>query len=175
MILAGELGIEGRLVDENYPTLYPTKEEFNRLKRKLADGEDISDDLGENLQARQFVPNEFNNSAYYYQEVESSARSASVQTVNDPYAEISLNTSEEIQEAMREARIADTLQSIWEENSNYMIDMTDREEERIRESLEAEQEEMNIMFNNQDCDTLKKFMEAEEDFSFEAKCDRCKK
>ena len=77
---------------------------------------------------------------------------------------------------MREARISDTLQNIWEESSNnYMIDMTDKEEERIRESLEAEQEEMNIMFNNQDCDTLKKFMEAEADFSFEAKCDRCKK
>ena len=34
LILAGELGIEGRLVDEDYPTLYPTKQEFYRLKRK---------------------------------------------------------------------------------------------------------------------------------------------
>ena len=74
LILAGELGIEGRLVDDDYPTLYPTKEELNRLKRKIADGEDISADLGENLQARQFVLNEHNNSAYYYQEAESSPR-----------------------------------------------------------------------------------------------------
>ena len=92
LILAGKLGIEGRLVDQDYPTLYPSKEELARLKRKLADGEDISADLGENLQARQFVPNEYNNSAYDYQEAESRARSASVQTVNDPYAETSLNT-----------------------------------------------------------------------------------
>ena len=28
LILAGELGIEGRLVDQDYPTLYPTKEEL---------------------------------------------------------------------------------------------------------------------------------------------------
>ena len=46
---------------------------------------------------------------------------------------------------MREARISDTLENIWEENTNnYMIDMTNREEEIIRESLEAEHEEMNI-------------------------------
>merc|ERR1711942_587897 len=101
LILAGELGIEGRLVDEDYPTLYPTKQEFEKLKRKLADGKDISDEVGENLMARQFVPNEFNNSAYYYQEVESSARSASVRTVNDPYAEVTLNSEEEIQGAIR--------------------------------------------------------------------------
>ena len=31
------------------------------------------------------------------------------------------------------------------------------------------------MFNNQDCENLKKFMESEADFSFEAKCERCRK
>ena len=176
LILAGELGIEGRLVDQDYPTLYPTKEELARLKKKFADGEDLSADLGENLQARQFVPNEYNNSAYYYQEAESRARSASVQTVNDPYAETTLNTEEEIQDAMREARISDTLVGMWDEDtSNYMIDMTDQEEDRVREALEAEYEDASIMFNNQDCETLKKFMEAEADFSLETKCDECKK
>ena len=173
LILAGELGIEGRLVDEDYPTLYPTKQEFERLKEKLANKEDISDELGENLMAKQFVPNEYNNSAYYYQEVESSARSANVRTVNDPYAEVTLNSEEEIQGAMREARIADSLQGIWEETSNnYMIDLTDGEETRVRESLVAEHEDMNVMFINQDCENLKKFMESEADFSFEAKCER---
>ena len=73
LILAGELGIEGRLVDEDYPTLYPTKKEMLRLKKKLADGEDLSADLGENLQARQFVPNDHNNSEHYYMEAESRA------------------------------------------------------------------------------------------------------
>ena len=33
LILAGELGIEGRLVDEDYPTLYPTKQEFKILSK----------------------------------------------------------------------------------------------------------------------------------------------
>ena len=33
-----------------------TKEELARLKTKFADGGDLSADLGENLQARQFVP-----------------------------------------------------------------------------------------------------------------------
>ena len=51
-----------------------------------------------------------------------------------------------------------------------MIDMTNMEEERVRESLVAEQEDVNIMFNNKDCENLKKFMESEADFSFEAKC-----
>ena len=146
------------------------------MKKKFADGEDLSADLGENLQARQFVPNEYNNSAYYYQEAESRARSASVQTVNDPYAETTLNTEEEIQDAMREARISDTLVDMWDaDTNNYMIDMTNQEEDRVREALEAEYDDANIMFNNQDCETLKKFMEAEADFSLEAKCDRCKK
>ena len=126
--------------------------------------------------ARQFVPNEFNNSAYYYQEVESSARSASVRTVNDPYAEVTLNSQEEVQGAMREAGISDTLKGIWEETcNNYMIDMTNMEEERVRESLVVEQEDVNIMFNNQDCENLKKFMESEADFSFETRCERCRK
>ena len=53
--------------------------------------------------------------------------------------------------------------------------MTNQEEDRVREALEAEYDDANIMFNNQDCETLKKFMEAEADFSLEAKCDQCKK
>ena len=44
LILAGELGIEGRLVDEDYPTLYPTKAELIRLKNKFADGSDLAAD-----------------------------------------------------------------------------------------------------------------------------------
>ena len=121
------------------------------------------------------MPNEYNNSAYYYQEAESGARSQRVQTVNDPYAETALNTEEEIQEAMREARITGTQSGIWEEDSNiYMVDMTDQEEDRIREALAAENEDTNIMFSNQDCETLKKFMEAEADFSLETKFDQCK-
>ena len=39
-----------------------------------------------------------------------------------------------------------------------MIDLTDREEER---HLVEEGEAENIMFGNQDCEQLKKFMEAE--------------
>ena len=61
LILAGELGIEGRLVDEDYPTLYPTKEELKRLKKKLADMEDLTADLGENLQAS----NEYNKNSHF--------------------------------------------------------------------------------------------------------------
>ena len=77
---------------------------------------------------------------------------------------------------MRDARITDTLSGIWEEDSNiYMKDMSDQEEDRVREALAAENEEANIMFSNQDCETLKKFMEAEADFSLETKCDQCKK
>ena len=95
-----------------------------------------------------------------------------MQTVNDLYAETALNTQEEIQETMREVRITDTLSGIWEDDSNiYMIDMSDQEENRVRESLAAENEEPNIMFSNKECETLNKFMEAEADFSLETKCD----
>ena len=93
--------------------------------------------------------------------------------VNDPYAETSSNTEGEIQDAMREDRISDSLGNIWEESTNiYMIDLTNQEEDRIREALEAEQDEEKVMFNNQDCKTPKKLMEAEADFSLEAKSDR---
>ena len=76
----------------------------------------------------------------------------------------------------REARITDPLLNIWEDHSNrYMIDLTDREEERQKEHLVEEGEAENIMFGNQDCEQLKKFMEAEADFMGDLKCDKCKK
>ena len=61
LILAGELGIEGRLVDEDFPTLYPTRREIESLNIKLSNKKDLTADLGENLQARQLIPNELNN------------------------------------------------------------------------------------------------------------------
>ena len=81
-----------------------------------------------------------------------------------------------MQGVMREARITDTLTNIWEDSfNNYMIDMSDQEEERIRESLTEEEEATNMMFSNQDCETLKKFMEAEGDFTHDLKCEMFKK
>ena len=136
--------------------------------------EDLTADLGENLQARQYIPNEHNNSAHYYTETE--LRSQGVSTVNESYAEMRLGTEDEVQGVMREARITDTLTNIWEDSfNNYMIDMSDQEEERIRDSHTEEEEVTNMMFSNQDCETLKKFMEADGDFTDDLKCDMCKK
>ena len=56
-----------------------------------------------------------------------------------------------------------------------MIDLTDNGEERIRENLAEEADAENIMFGNQDCEQLKKFMEAEADFTTDLKCDKCRK
>ena len=68
---------------------------------------------------------------------------------------------------MSDARIIDILLNVWSDQSNnYMINLTDNEEERIRENLTEEAEAENIMFGNQDCEQLKKFMEAEADFIF---------
>lgn len=53
------------------------------------------------------MPSEYNSSAHYYTAKES--RSECVETVNDHYAEVSLNSEEEVQEAMRDARITDVL------------------------------------------------------------------
>ena len=56
---------------------------------------------------------------------------------------------------MRDARITDTLTNVWEDRFNiYMIDMSDQEEERIRENLTEEEDTTNMMFSNQDCETL---------------------
>ena len=94
LIIAGELGIDGRLVDDDYPTLYPNKEEMSSLKKKLDAMEDLTADLEEKLQAKQFIPNEYNNSAHYY--TEPKPRSGGVSTVNEPYAELQLTTEEEM-------------------------------------------------------------------------------
>ena len=126
------------------------------------------------LQARLFIPNELNNSAHYYTETES--RSECISTVNEPYAETRLGREEEMQGIMRDARITDTLTNVWEDRFNiYMIDMSDQEEERIRENLTEEEDTTNMMFSNQDCKTLKKFMESEGEFTHDMKCDMCKK
>ena len=77
---------------------------------------------------------------------------------------------------MSDARIIDILLNVWSDQSNnYMINLTDNEEERIRENLTEEAEAENIMFGNQDCEQLKKFMEAEADFTTDLKCNKCKK
>ena len=81
-----------------------------------------------------------------------------------------------MQGIMRDARITDTLTNVWEDRFNiYMIDMSDQEEERIRENLTEEEDTTNMMFSNQDCETLKKFMESEGEFTHDMKCDMCKK
>ena len=61
LIITGNMGIDGKLVDNDYPTLYPTRAEMDSLKGKLKAKADFTADLGEKLQAKQFIPSEFNN------------------------------------------------------------------------------------------------------------------
>ena len=50
---------------------------------------------------------------------------------------------------MWDARITDMLSNIWEDQSNnYMIDLTDQAEERVRENLKEEEDAANILFCN---------------------------
>ena len=174
LILAGELGIDGKLVDEEYPTLYPTKQQFEELKKKLGDGEDISDELGENLMARQFVPNEHNNSAYYYQEAESSARSSGIRTVNEGYAGEILNCKKEEQGSGKEARISNTLKEIWEkENGNYREDIISKEDEKLGKSIAAKQNRGNTI-HYQGCESIEELIDSEADGSCTVDCEKCR-
>ena len=93
LIITGNLGIDGRLIDNDYPTLYPTKAEMDSLKRKLKAKVDLTADLGEKLQAEQFMPNEIKNSAYDY--AKHKPRSESVRAVNEPYANSQQNNIKE--------------------------------------------------------------------------------
>ena len=93
LILVRDLGIEERLVDKDYPTLYPWKKELIRLKQKFADEDNLAADLGETSQAKQFIPSDYNNSAFYY--IAKISRTRCIEMVNDPYTEVTLESEEE--------------------------------------------------------------------------------
>ena len=67
------------------------------LETKATDGKNISDELGKELVTKQLAWNEYNNSAHYYQEAKSRARSAGAFTVNQTYAEVTLHTQGKVQ------------------------------------------------------------------------------
>ena len=155
LIIAGELGIDGRLVDDDYPTLYPTKEEMSCFKRKLDARKDLTADLGEKLQAKQFIPNEYNNSAHYY--TEPKPRSGSVSTVNELYAELQLTIEEELGGPINGTSIIGTRSDIWENMYNrYKIDMSIEEEKIFRGDPKKERE-------------------PETESAYDRRCSRCRK
>ena len=117
LIITGNLGIDGRLVDNDYPTLYPTKAEMNSLKKKLKAKVDLAADLGEKLQAKQFIPNKIKDSAPDYTKCE--PRSGGVTMVNEPYASLQQNNTKERGGAMNgtkaTVRQQYTDQNMWNE------------------------------------------------------------
>ena len=73
------------LVNSNYSMLYPLREDLGILKEQLQQGEDLKDELGETLSPSQFLPNEYNNSAYDY--TEKSVEIAKASKFSEPYVE----------------------------------------------------------------------------------------
>ena len=85
-----------------------------------------------------------------------------------------IESPQELQLAMGESGIINLLKNSLIP-SNHVIALND-EKNSVDKVIEEEKEgSQNMLFSNQDCAQLKRFMEAEPDFRHKPKCQKCKK
>ena len=174
LLIAGELGIDGKLVDEDYPTLYPTKQQFEELKRKLGNGEDITDDLGEHLMAKHFAPSECSGAEHNRQQTESSARSSGVRINDEGYARNSDNDQQPEQRLGGEVGASSILKRIdkekGENQGRFPTHIGQMESNKL---ATAKQDRKNIAHQTEE-ESVEELAGAKTDTRSTGECNKCK-
>ena len=193
LILAGDLGINKELIGDDFPIIYVHKDKWDLIKRlkKEKNELDLSEVIGEEINIRKLV---YLNKMKLGSRLE--PKPNKVKSIQDRITQEDLRSVDELldKEAVRKEQVLHQLES---KECNYFMDMSginkqlseiyadnyddnyilnEKEFADAAKFIDTEEEETNLVgFTNADCETVKKFIEAEATSHPQLSCDRCQK
>ena len=191
LILAGDIGINKELIGDDFPVLYVHKDNWQRMIDLKRNGEDkeLGRMIGEGFDIKKLLKMNQMKLSSNYQPKKEETNSFTITEKDikeiDTFLDSIHGDKEEVTHKLNQSDcnyymdlsgINTQLDCVYGENQKDEYILNEKEYADAARILDQEsKEETNVGFTNNDCDMMKRFIEAESSSHPELSCDRCRK